>query len=833
MPIKTPGILCLFSAPLLDPNGKPLDLLDIETEENEIRKSVDNSPISHLRTRFATIAELIRGITDGFNIIHLSGHGNEDFLLFEDEKGGSQLLKRDFIKKIFGKSKGIDLVVVSACHSENVARPLIEAGVKYVVAIRKDYPVYDFAATAFVSEFYSTLFKGHSIQDAFDIAKLSVEGNPQWDKMREEIKQRFQKEGKKFLPEERKFLLLPDDRPIDKKDQLTLPGKDGTKTEIDSIGEHKTNIPAKQSRMFTGRSKEMYDVVNKVILNPLVTIKGAGGIGKTTLAIEVGRWFHLRNYFKDGIHKIDMRSMETSESVMSKIGITLGIQFENESEFFNQIKHLNGMFIMDNAEDVLWKDMKNYRSLVNNILESAGNIKILTTSQKEIGGTLYEKEDLYRLVNLDMKSSIELFVKRIKVNRKSINDDDFYKLLNILGGHPLSIIIMASQLSEGISIGDLLTRIEKYKAKAVKGITDIDPSHGESLVKTLYSAYDHIPEKARILFELLSYFPTGIDKNDLDQIMGENCEDYMAQLMDVSLMEMGENNRCNLLPSVRLFSQFVLRDEIKDEYESKILSFMAGYSDFIERNYFSEKAYVFKLLFLMEEANLRYAAENIKVEVSESDEHSLKISLSDNLLKLYNYSDWIDEGLTFGERILIQFQEIGAKLGEANTWKALGDLRVRRAKLQEAEENYLHCLEMYKEIGAKLGEANAMTGLARLLVLMEDFSKVGEYLKKANDLYVEIADSEGQSYICEIKMLMCLIQQKASESICELEQCLNIKRKTENYSETLGWLLFYAKHLNKKGLSTEANLCLDYARKLAEQAKSRDLKKMIENFSLT
>lgn len=611
--------------------------------------------------------------------------------------------------------------------------------------------------------------------------------------MREEIKQRFKKEGKKFLPEERKFLLLPDDRPIDKGDQLTLPGKDDTKTGIDSIGEHITNIPANQSRMFTGRAKEMYDVVNKVILNPLVTIKGAGGIGKTTLATEVGRWFHLRNYFKDGIYKIDMRSMETGESVMSKIGVTLGIEFENESEFFNQIKHLNGLFIMDNAEDVLWKDLKNYRTLVNNILESAGNIKILTTSQKEIGGNLYEKEDLYRLVNLDMKSSVELFVKRIKVDRKSINDNDFYKLLHILGGHPLSIIIMASQLSEGISIGDLLNRIDKYKAKAVKGITDIDPSHGESLVKTLYSAYDHIPEKARILFELLSYFPTGIDKNDLDQIMGENCEDYMAQLMDVSLMETGENNRCNLLPSVRLFSQSVLRDEIKDEYESKILSFMAGYSDFIGQNYFSEKAYVFKLLFLMEEANFRYAAENIKVEVSESDEHSLKISLSGSLLTLYNYNDWIDEGLTFGERILIQFQEIGAKLGEANT----------------------------------------MTCLARLLVLMGNFSKAGNYLKKANDSYTKIEELEGQADICEIKMLMCLIQQKDSESKCEIEQCLNIKQKTENYSETLGWLLFYAKHLNKKTLSTEANLCLDYARKFAEQSKSRELKKMIENFSLT
>ena len=824
---NAPGLLCLFSAPLLAPGNEPLALLDIEAEEKEIRKCAGNTAISRLRIGFATVAELIKGITDGYNIIHLSGHGNEDFLLFEDEKGGSQLLKKEFVKKIFEKSKGIDLVVVSACHSENVARCLIDAGVKYAVAARKDSPVYDFAATAFISKFYSTLFKGYSVKEAFDIAKLAVEGDPQWDKIKEEIKQQYLAEGKPFLPEERKFILLPDDRIMDMDVAVVSREKSDTGMEVQGIGEHITNIPARQSQLFTGRSKEIFDVVNRVLLNRAVTVKGAGGIGKTTLAVEVGRWFHLRNHFKDGIHKIDIRDMETGDSVMRKMALTIGLEFEKEEEFFNAIKPLDCLFIIDNAEDVLWKDVKNFRRLVHCILECAANIRILTTSQKEIGGNLYEKEEVYSLPGLDWKSSVELFIKRIKTGKSSIDGDDLSRLLNTLGGLPLSIIIMASQMSEGVSAGDLLKRIEQSNAGAVKGITDMNPSHGESLVKSLDSAYEHLPGKAKVLFQLLSYFPTGIFKDYLAQVMAENIEDYLVQLREVSLVEIDGDNRYSLLPSVRLYSLSVLSDEVRDEYRSKILAFTAGYSNVIKVNYFKENTLHLKLLFIMEEPNFRCAAETMGGIVTGTGDCSNKEVISDNLLKLYYYSDWMDDGVKFGEKVLNQYKEIGAKLGEANTLFVLGNLGVRRDRLEEAETHYRQCLEMYKEIGAKLGEANTMLSQARLAVIKDNIPWAQPLLEKANALFIEIGDEEGRAYICEIEMLACLVRRDISNSGCRWEQCLEIKRKTENYSETLGWLLFYAKHLEKKTLTTEARLCLDYAQKIADLSESNDLRDLI------
>jgi tetratricopeptide (TPR) repeat protein len=940
---NTPGLLCLFSAPLLQPDGKPLEVLDIEMEVADISRSVAHSHIAHLRFAFATVGELLQGMTDGFNIVHFSGHGNEDFLLFEDEKGGSQQLSKEYIKKVFARAKGIELAVVCAYHSENVGRLLIEAGVKYVIAVRKDFPVYDMTATAFTAQFYSTLFKGNSIFQAFEIAKLAVEGNPKWDKIREEVKKRIKEEGEPYLDEEKKFLLLPDDKPIDKEARVTVkaPGKTGCLVEI--LGKHDTNLPASQSQLFTGRAKEMYEVINLVFENRLVTIKGPGGIGKTALAIEVGRWIHLRNLFNDGIFKIDMRSMKSADSVMLKIANILEIEFKEKEEFFNAISERDYLLIVDNTEDVLFKDLKGFRQFIDDILKSTARIQLLVTSQKEVGGNLFEKEAVYILPCLETKYAVKLFLKRINVDRATLNDNDFYRLIDKLGGHPLSILIMAAQVSAGTTLGDLLRRVEMHKAQAVKGITDTDPSHGESLVLSLSSAYDNLTLKAQVVFQLLSYFPSGIDRNYLGHIIGEDCSDFVWQLLDVSLVDITYTTRITILPSVRLFSLSLLRQEVKEAYEAKILAFIAGFSQHIRQNFFSEHSLQYRVAFMLEEPNFRYAIETIEwIDKEGSNLSNIEI-IADNLLVLYNLNDLIQEGIDFGIKMLKRFnelnskkgeantlqtlgdlrvrwdllseaeenyyqamsmyqeigdklgeantyqslgdlrvrcsklseaeenytyalamfqeidfklgkanalqslgdlrvtrdklseaeenytqalsmyQEIGDKLGEANTLQSLGDLRVRRSKLSEAEENYTQALSMYQEIGSKLGEASTLLNKSRMAALTNGTPAAEDLLKTARGVYIEIESKDGQADVCEIQMLIALKQKVMEDAKNAFNQCLSIKKETQNYSEPVGWFLFYADHLNKNGLTEEAAVCLEFAKELAENSKSEEL----------
>ncbi|MFZ2411827.1 MAG: CHAT domain-containing protein, partial [Candidatus Methanoperedens sp.] len=165
MIIQQPKIQCLFSAPLVTPDGKPVDALDIETERAAIVRELAacNRQIL-LRIGIATTDELASGITEGYNILHLSGHGSQEFLLFEDGKGGSQLISGDYLKRLIGTGGPFELAIVSACHSEKIGKMLTDAGIKHVVAIRCDVPVLDYAAIAFAGQFYRNLIQGENIQ---------------------------------------------------------------------------------------------------------------------------------------------------------------------------------------------------------------------------------------------------------------------------------------------------------------------------------------------------------------------------------------------------------------------------------------------------------------------------------------------------------------------------------------------------------------------------------------------------------------------------------------------------------------------------------------------
>ncbi len=98
--IKHPKILYLYSAPLVAPDGKPLDALDMKAEKNAIihELSTCKKEIS-FRIGVATVDELAKSIEEGFNILHVSSHGHEEFLLFEDGRGGSQPVTGDHLKR--------------------------------------------------------------------------------------------------------------------------------------------------------------------------------------------------------------------------------------------------------------------------------------------------------------------------------------------------------------------------------------------------------------------------------------------------------------------------------------------------------------------------------------------------------------------------------------------------------------------------------------------------------------------------------------------------------------------------------------------------------------
>ncbi|MEZ0396229.1 MAG: tetratricopeptide repeat protein, partial [Anaerolineales bacterium] len=91
---------------------------------------------------------------------------------------------------------------------------------------------------------------------------------------------------------------------------------------------------------------------------------------------------------------------------------------------------------------------------------------------------------------------------------------------------------------------------------------------------------------------------------------------------------------------------------------------------------------------------------------------------------------------------------IGAKLGEANCIKALGDVHRDLSELPEARARYEEALPIYRAIGDKLGEANTLSAILRLEYEQtgnvskaeDELRAVIQIRQKIGDLYGEAAD---------------------------------------------------------------------------------------------
>lgn len=149
------NIAYIYAAPLVTELMREVPILDVSSELNELKQALREADKRvRLRKQVATTQNLRMLLTKGCNVLHYSGHGDTDILSFETAAGTLEKANMKFLKQLF-QAGGIrtKLVFVSACHSENVGRQFVEAGVPHVVAVKTDAKITDEASRAFASSF--------------------------------------------------------------------------------------------------------------------------------------------------------------------------------------------------------------------------------------------------------------------------------------------------------------------------------------------------------------------------------------------------------------------------------------------------------------------------------------------------------------------------------------------------------------------------------------------------------------------------------------------------------------------------------------------------------
>ncbi|MGB8907433.1 MAG: adenylate/guanylate cyclase domain-containing protein, partial [Candidatus Cybelea sp.] len=184
--------------------------------------------------------------------------------------------------------------------------------------------------------------------------------------------------------------------------QLIGPGLPETFPPLRSLGSLPNNLP-RQVTPLIGRNGVLAEIEPLVLEQPLVTLVGTGGIGKTRLALQAGA--DLLDSSPDGAWFVELASLNDAALIVNTIAATFGLRGQaNRSMLDVLVQYLRPrrlLLILDNCEHLIDEVAK----IADAILNAAPEVRILATSREPLR---IAAEHIYRVPSLAVPSGDSL-----------------------------------------------------------------------------------------------------------------------------------------------------------------------------------------------------------------------------------------------------------------------------------------------------------------------------------------------------------------------------------------------------------------------------------------
>ena len=314
--------------------------------------------------------------------------------------------------------------------------------------------------------------------------------------------------------------------------QLVADGLPSEFPALRSVDPWTGNLP-EQLTSFVGRDALLVEVADLVRSNRLVTLGGAGGVGKTRLALEVGAG--LAGEFPDGVWVIELASVGDASSVTAAIATTLGILPRGDDDLIDTVADVlsnrRALVLIDNCEHVL----PAVSAAISVILARSGSVRILATSREYLwipDETLAEVPPL-ALEGGVASDAVQLFVERARAVRPTFGLQDpqtaaaVTEICQTLDGLPLGIELAAARMAamSPIEVRDrLAARFRLLQGQAAR------PERHQTLLRAVGWSYDLLDAEEQKLLRNASVFSGGFDLASISAVIGADDVDILGQL---------------------------------------------------------------------------------------------------------------------------------------------------------------------------------------------------------------------------------------------------------------------------------------------------------------
>ena len=468
-----------------------------------------------------------------------------------------------------------------------------------------------------------------------------------------------------------------------------------------------TNLPARLSSV-VGREREIVDVVEALERSRLLTLVGAGGSGKSRLAIEVAR--SLDDKFNDGVWWIDLAPLGEESFVTQAVATVLGVRDQPGHGLIETLRRFLApreiLLVVDNCEHVIGASA----SLLQELLQAAPRLRILATSREPVRSN---GERIFLVPPLSVPGSeetpspddaleygsVRLFAERAQAAMPSFvlsasNCQAVTDICRHLDGMPLAIELAAARV-RALSAEQIAARLDDCLRVLGSGHRTELPRH-QTLRAAIDWSYDLLTDPERRLLRRLAVFVGSFTleaAEDVDAGLAAHragVVDILGHLIDKSLVHVsdreGANLRYRLLETVR---QYAWQKLVDTEEASPALAQHADHylrlAEGIETGINSPARQTWLTVLEREHSNLRIALERL----SRDGAQDRALRLASALFWFWFHRGHWREGRTFLAAAIEGDHEPSpsrarALLGDGVLAWAEGDLAAASPRLEEA-----------------------------------------------------------------------------------------------------------------------------------------------------
>ncbi len=499
-----------------------------------------------------------------------------------------------------------------------------------------------------------------------------------------------------------------------------------------------------------GPSQEMEEIKDLLTSAEvrLLTLVGAGGIGKTRFSVQLAH--ELWPLFADGICFVTLTAASDSEQVISLIAHELELQDESGSPYervYRFLREKQMLLVLDNFEQVVQAAPE-----LEQVLGACPRVKMLVTSRVVLH---IPSEYQYRLLPLAVPSlknlpdsaavaqyaSVQLFLQRTRnlLPTFQVTESNAAALAEIcvrLDGMPLAIELAAARVKL-LPPHALLPRLSRSLQVLTKGLPML-PERQQTLRNTIRWSYDLLDEGEQRLFRLLSVFVGGFTLGAAESLFATVTDghdsnmatalDGLDSLIDKSLLQpagpMDESGepRLEMLETIREFGRECLLDN--GEMERVRQAHAGCYLQLAEEaaQALPERQQVKWLERLdQEHGNLQAAMEWMLVQEGPAsaeekivDRKEMALRLGNALNGFWTSRGYLGEGWRFVEQVLRAYEGYKGEVTPTLAWAYIcaTGLIMRLGNLDRAEMLSEQGIKSYGELkdNARLAEATRMSG---------------------------------------------------------------------------------------------------------------------------